>query len=55
MFHSLFNYNFSCDVWLDPVFDVKYPCFPTTWIDSCVKDPGLDQAYMYSRSVIWIL
>ncbi len=23
-------------MWLDPVFEVKYPCFPTT----CVKDPG---------------
>ncbi len=21
----------SCDVWLDPVFEVKYPCFPTTF------------------------
>ncbi len=33
----------SCDVWLDPVFEVKYPCFPTTWI-------------MYKRSRFsWIL
>ncbi len=22
----------SCDVWLDPDFKVKYPCFPTAWI-----------------------
>ncbi len=22
----------SCEVWLDSVFEVTYPCFPTTWI-----------------------
>ncbi len=26
------NFIQSCDVWLDPVFEVKSPCFPTTWI-----------------------
>ncbi len=24
--------SLSCDVWLDPVFEVKYPSFPTTWL-----------------------
>ncbi len=45
---SRISSTLSCDVWLDPVFEVNYPCFRITWTlckkirvsGICVKDPG---------------
>ncbi len=47
--------SFTQHVWLDPVFEVTYPCFPST--GSCVKDPGFPGICFNKRSrllVTWL-
>ncbi len=45
MFHSLY-----CEVWLDPVFEVKYPWLPTTWILYKKTLAFLDLVFMVTLS-----
>ncbi len=44
----------SCNVWLGPVFEVKYPCFPTTWI-LCTRSRFSWILYKRSRLLVtWL-
>ncbi len=41
----------SCDVWLDPAFEVKYTCFPSIWI-LCIRSRF--SWILSKRSRLWV-
>ncbi len=44
--------HLSCDVWVDPVFEVKYPSFPTTWI-LCTRSRFSWIFYAVGHMIVW--